>query len=153
MEVPAPQENKDSSCCICLSFRGGMKLLLAWEAFWLWCWFMTSQFMWTGDYNTFNDGGFVTKSVPIILFCTLLSLVSVVLTGLYLFHQDTARTRLGLIVASGTMFVIAIVFVMGGVPIMWIDIAAMGYCLKKTWDHYVEIRDISSHHEQYNEIV
>mmetsp|Transcript_7819 Transcript_7819/g.16974 ORF Transcript_7819/g.16974 Transcript_7819/m.16974 type:complete len:148 (-) Transcript_7819:220-663(-) len=129
------------SCCICLSFRGGMKLLLAWEIFWIWCWFMTSQFMWTGEYNTFNDGGFVTKNVPIILFCTFLSLASVFLTGLYLFHTDSMRTRLGLVLSSLTMLVVAVVFVIGGVPVMWIDILAMGYCLAKTWKHYASMKD------------
>lgn len=118
-----------------------MKLLFAWEIFWLWCWFMTSEFMWTGEYNSFNEGGLVTKSVPIILFCTFLSIVSAVLTGLYLFYQDTVQTRLGLVVSSATMFIIAVVFVIGGVPIMWIDIAAMGYSLKKTWEYYVQLRD------------
>jgi hypothetical protein len=132
---------EDQARCLCLSFRGGMKLLLAWEIFWIWCWFMTSQFMWTGEFNTFNEGGFVTKSVPVILFCTFLSVVSVVLTSLYLFYKDTVQTRLGLVASSATMLVVAVVFVIGGVPIMWIDILAMGYCLKKTWDHYVEMKE------------
>lgn len=136
--VNSPLENREN-CCGCLSFKGGMKILLVWELFWLWCWFMTSQFMWTGEFNSFNDGGFVTKSVPIIIFCTMLSLISAILTSLYLFYKDTKQTRLGLIVASGIMFVVAVVFVIGGVPIMWIDIVAMGYCLKRTYEHYVEI--------------
>ena len=99
----------------------------------MWCWFMTCQFMWTGEYNTFNNGGFITKNVPIILFCTFLTLASVLLTSYYLFVVDDARSRYGLVVASATMFVVAVVFVFGGVPIMIIDIVAMGYCLKKTW--------------------
>ena len=94
--------------------------------------------MWTGEYNDFNDGGFVTKSVPIILFCTFLSVISVILTGWYLFYADTKMSRLGLVISSGIMFVVAVVFVIGGVPIMWIDIIAMTYALKKTWDHYTE---------------
>jgi hypothetical protein len=128
-----------------------MKVLLGWEIFWLWCWFMTAEFMWTGEYNTFNDGGFVTKSIPIIVCCTVLSFVSAVLTGLYLFWQDSSRTRLGLIVASAIMFLIAVVFVIGGVPIMWIDIVAMGYCLKKTWDHCDETTRLEPQ-DQYDEI-
>ena len=128
----------DDPRCGCLSFRQGMYLLLAWEVFWMWCWYMTCEFMWTGEYNTFNDGGFVTKDVRIILFCTVQSLVSVVLTSAYLFLRDSPSTRLGLVVASVIMLTIAVVFVIGGVPIMWIDIVAMGYSLKKTWDHYQE---------------
>ncbi len=93
--------------------------------------------MWTGEFNSFNDGGFITKSIPIIIFCTLLSLAAVVLTGMYLFYEDnTARSRLGLVVASATMLAVAVVFVAGGVPIMWIDIVAMTYSCKKTWEHY-----------------
>ena len=91
--------------------------------------------MWTGEYNSFNDAE-ITKSIPITIFCTFLSLISAVLTGLYLFYQDTSETRLGLVVSSAIMFIIAVVFVIGGVPIMWIDILAMGYCSKVTWDHY-----------------
>mmetsp|Transcript_6759 Transcript_6759/g.9694 ORF Transcript_6759/g.9694 Transcript_6759/m.9694 type:complete len:149 (-) Transcript_6759:66-512(-) len=125
-----------ANCCYCHSFRSGMKLLFAWGLFWMWCWFMTAQFMWTGEYNDFNGGGFITKSIPFIILCTLFSLISVVLTGFYLFYEDTARSRLGLVAASGTMFAIAVIFVIGGVPIMLIDIAAMGYCGKKTWEHY-----------------
>lgn len=121
-----------------ISFTTGIKILLAWELFWIFCWFMTAQFMWTGEYNDFNDGGFVTKSVPIILFCTFLSVISVILTGWYLFYADTKMSRLGLVISSGIMFVVAVVFVIGGVPIMWIDIIAMTYALKKTWDHYTE---------------
>ena len=36
-----------------------MKLLFAWGLFWMWCWFMTAQFMWTGEYNDFNGGASV----------------------------------------------------------------------------------------------
>ena len=119
-------------CCYCISFRTGMKLQLAWGVFWMWCWYMTCQFMFTGEYNDFNNGGIVTKSVPIILFCTLLTLIAVVLNATYL-YKDTVGSRLGLVVASGTLFVVAVVFVFGGVPIMIIDILAMGYALMKTW--------------------
>ena len=143
------QPETEKSCCGCLPFRGGMKILFAWELFWLWCWFMTSQFMWTGEFNTFNGGGFVTRSVPIILFCTFLSLVSAVLTGLYLFYQDNLQTRMGLVVSSGIMFIVAVVFVIGGVPIMWIDILAMGYCSKVTWGHYIEAKNSQ---EAYSEL-
>ena len=130
----------EKKCCSYLSFRGGIILLFLWELFWLWCWFMTSQFMWTGEYNSFNDGGFVTKNVFVILFCSLLSLISVILTVFYLFYEDSLRTRMGLVIASATMFVIAVVFVIGGVVIMWIDILAMGYSLKKTYDHYFQLK-------------
>jgi hypothetical protein len=119
-----------------ISFETGIKILFAWELFWMWCWYMTSEFMWTGEYTQFNDGGFITKNVPIILFCVFLSLGSVIFTALYLFYKDTKMTRLGLVVSSATMLIIAVVFVIGGVPVMWIDILAMGYALKKTWDHY-----------------
>lgn len=105
--------------------------------------------MWTGEFNTFNGGGFVTRSVPIILFCTFLSLVSAVLTGLYLFYQDNLQTRMGLVVSSGIMFIVAVVFVIGGVPIMWIDILAMGYCSKVTWGHYIEAKNSQ---EAYSEL-
>ena len=88
--------------------------------------------MFTGEYNDFNNGGIVTKIVPIILFCTLLTLIAVVLNAMYL-YKDTVGSRLGLVVASGTLFVVAVVFVFGGVPIMIIDILAMGYALMKTW--------------------
>ena len=121
-----------------MSFRTGMKLQLAWSLFWMFCWYMTCQFMFTGEYNDFNNGGIVTKSVPIILFCTLLTFVAVILTAMYL-YKDTVGTRLGLVVASGTLFVVAVVFVFGGVPIMIIDIVAMGYALMKTWYVFVLI--------------
>ena len=98
----------------------------------MFCWYMTCQFMFTGEYNDFNNGGFITKNVPIILFCTFLTLIAVLLTAAYL-YQDSAKSRLGLVISSATMFVVAIVFVIGGVPIMIIDILAMGYSLQKTW--------------------
>jgi hypothetical protein len=97
----------------------------------MFCWYMTCQFMWTGEYNTFNEG-FITRNVPIVLFCTFLTLVSVILTIMYL-YQDSANARLGLVVSSATMFLVAVVFVIGGVPVMILDIVAMGYALKKTW--------------------
>lgn len=130
------EDGTDATCLGCLSFRGGMKLLFGWGVFWLWCWFMTSQFMWKGVYNQFNGGGAVTRSVPVIVVCTLLSLAAVVLTGLYLFKEDTVRTRFGLVVASGTMLAIAVVFVVGGVSVMWLDVVLMSYSLKKTHDEY-----------------
>jgi len=105
---------------------------------------MTAQFMWTGEYNTFNERGSGTKSVSIIIFCTLLSVLTVVLTGAYLFYADSKSTRLGLVVSSLIMFIVAVAFVIGGVPIMWIDIVAMAYALKKTWDEYQEALDPAS---------
>jgi len=106
--------------------------------------------MWTGEYNTFNSGGFITKSVPIVLFCTFLSFISALLTGRYLFSQDSVKTRMGLIVSSIIMFLIAIVFVMGGVPIMWIDIFAMGYCIMVTWDHYMVAKNVQGAYTPIN---
>lgn len=86
----------------------------------------------TGEYNTFNEGGFVTKSVSIIIFCTLSSVLSVVLTGAHLFYANSKSTRLGLVVSSLIMFIVAVIFVIGRVPIMWIDNVAMAYALKVT---------------------
>ena len=123
-----------STCCYCMSFRSGMKLLFAWSLFWMFCWYMTCQFIFNGgEYNEFNNGGFITRNVPIVVSCTLLTLVSVILEALYLFYQDTAKTRYGLVVASAIMLIIALVFTFGGVPIMIIDIVLMGYSVQKAW--------------------
>ena len=121
-----------------LFFQRGIELLFVWELFWLVCWIFTAQFMWTGEYNSFNEGGWIAKSVPVILFCSVLSIISTVLTGRYLFVEDAETTRFGLFVACAIMLVIAVLFVVGGVPIMVIDILAMGYATKKTWEHYQE---------------
>ena len=100
----------------------------------MFCWYMTCQFIFNGgEYNEFNNGGFITRNVPIVVSCTLLTLVSVILEALYLFYQDTAKTRYGLVVASAIMLIIALVFTFGGVPIMIIDIVLMGYSVQKAW--------------------
>ena len=115
----------------------------------MWCWFMTSQFIWTGEYNTFNDGGLITRSIPVIIFCTILSFIAVLLTGFYLFREDTIRSRLGLVVSSGTLLAIAVIFVIGGVPIMWIDILFMTYSVKRTWEEYQSLKQSQ---DNYNEL-
>lgn len=123
------ERSQDQRCVSCLSFRTGMKILFG------------SQFIWTGEYNTFNDGGLITRSIPVIIFCTILSFIAVLLTGFYLFREDTIRSRLGLVVSSGTLLAIAVIFVIGGVPIMWIDILFMTYySVKRTWEEYQSLK-------------
>ena len=68
---------------------------------------MSCQFMFTCEYNDFNNGRFITKNVPIILFCTFCTLIAVLLTAGYL-YQDNAKSRLGLVISSASMFVAAI---------------------------------------------
>ena len=155
----APSKPTSSSRCLCCSFRTGIIVLFGWELFWLWCWYMTCQFLWIpgGEYNSFNDGGWITRSPPIILFCTFLTFLSTMLTGWYLLggegrsassssssltaasgvQKDKLR-RLGLVVSCILMLIIAIVFVIGGVYIMIIDILLMGCAIWKTWMHYKE---------------
>lgn len=99
---------------------------------------MTCSFFWTGEYNTFNDGGFVTRDPTVVVVCTLLSLYSCLAFGAWLFFAqvDDVKARLLLFVGSLGMLLIAIVFVIGGVWIMILDIAIMGYYSWITWEHY-----------------
>lgn len=104
---------------------------------------MTASFMWTGEYTPFNDGGWITKNPATIVICTLLTLISTGLTVHYLCFKDSKETRRNLFIAVVIMFAIAIVFVIGGVDIMWIDILAMTYALIKSHEHYMNHRETS----------
>jgi len=49
---------------------------------------------------------------------------------------DVDWTRMGLVVGTGILLVIATVFAVGGVYVMAIDVAAMGYVMRQTWLYY-----------------
>lgn len=64
-------------------------------------------------------------------------------------YKDSLQIRFGLVLASEIVLTVAVIFAADGVPIMWIDIVAMGYSLQKTWDHYAEVK---SSQERYNKL-
>ena len=127
--------------CACLSFRTGMFLTLLWGLFWAWCWYHTCSFLWTGQYEDFfnNDDLPFTKNANIVVPCAIMSMFQPILFGLWLSPWpvgDVDWTRMGLVVGTGILMVIATVFTVGGVYVMAIDVAAMGYVMRQTWLYY-----------------
>ena len=124
-----------TTCCGCLSFKIGMILVFIWGLFWMWCWYMTAQFMWNGGkYNQFNSVP-ITKDPTIVVISTILSAFCPVWFAAY-FCKDSKITRLGLVIGSLMLLILAVIFVAGGIYVMLLDIALMGYVTKVTWDHY-----------------
>mmetsp|Transcript_17170 Transcript_17170/g.32202 ORF Transcript_17170/g.32202 Transcript_17170/m.32202 type:complete len:151 (-) Transcript_17170:261-713(-) len=134
--------------CLCLSFRSGIFLTFLWGLFWMWCWYHTCSFLWTGQYTEpFNDDDVpFTKNANVVVPCAILSVLQPILFGLWLSPWpvgDVNATRFGLVVGSAVLLVIAIVFTVGGVYIMAIDIVAMGYVLRQTWIYYSQEKKLS----------
>ena len=96
---------------------------------------MTAQFMFNGGvYNDFNSVA-ITKDPTICVISTILSAFCPILFTAY-FCKDTKYTRLGLVIGSAMLLIIAVIFVAGGIYVMVIDVILMGYVTKVTWDHY-----------------
>lgn len=129
--------------CFCLSFRTGIILTFLWGIFWMWCWYHTCSFVWTGQYEEFfnNDDLPFTKNAFVVVPCAILSVLQPILFGLWLSPWpigDVEWTRIRLVVGSAILLIIAIVFTFGGVYVMAIDVVAMGYVMKQTWSYYLD---------------
>ena len=134
-EIYEQDEIRDTTCCGCLTFKMGMVLVFLWGVFWMWCWYMTSLFMFNGGiYNDFNSVA-ITQDPTVTVVSTILSAFCPILFAAY-FLKDNKCTRLGLIIGSSMLNIIAVIFVVGGVYIMILDILLMIYVTKVTWDHF-----------------